>query len=61
MEKEERVDVNHLVGTVARLALYVCDELEPSSTDVLERDLDDVYSLLVEVERKARKEGRLKD
>jgi len=59
MEREEAERLKEAVSCLARLALYVCDELEPVSSDVLERDLDDVYELLVRVERKARQEGRL--
>jgi len=59
MEERERQSVQDAVSALARLALYVVDELEPNSNDVLERDLDDVYALLVAVERKARVEGRI--
>jgi len=60
METEDRVDVQRTVGACARIALFVCDELVPDSSDVLERDLDAVYELLVAAERKARKEQILK-
>jgi len=61
MEEKEASDVKEAVSSCARLALYVVDELEPNNNDVLERDLDDVYELLVAVEKKARKEGRITD
>lgn len=61
MNQKEKADVDELVGAVARLALYLVDELEPTSSGVLERDLDDLYELAVAVERKARVEGRLID
>jgi len=57
MEEKEAADLKEVVSACARLALYVADELEPASSDVLERDLDDVYELLVAVERRARAEG----
>jgi len=60
MEEKERVVVQNTVGAFARLALYLVDELEPNNNDVLEADLDDVYAVLVAVERKARREARLK-
>jgi len=60
MEEKERVDVQNTVGAFARLALYLVDELEPNNNDVLEADLDDVYAVLVAVERKARRESRIK-
>jgi len=59
MEEKERQSVQDAVSAMARLALYVVDELEPNNSDVLERDLDDVYALLVAVERKARAEGKI--
>jgi len=59
MEEKERQSVQDAVSAMARLALYVVDELEPNNSDVLERDLDDVYALLVAVERKARVAGLL--
>jgi len=59
MEEKERQSVQDAVSACARLALYLVDELEPSNNDVLERDLDDVYALLVAVERRARGEGRV--
>jgi len=59
MEPKERQSVQDAVSAMARLALYVVDELEPNNSDVLEQDLDDVYALLVAVERKAREEGKL--
>jgi len=59
MEEKEASDVKEVVSCCARLALYLVDELEPNNNDVLERDLDDVYGMLVAVERKARKEGRI--
>jgi len=60
MDEKERVDVQSSVGAFARLALYLVDELEPNNNDVLEADLDDVFAVLVAVERRARREGRLK-
>jgi len=59
MEASESDKWKEAVSSLARLALYLVDELEPNSNDVLERDLDDVYELLVAVERKARAEGRV--
>jgi len=59
MDEKERADVQNTVGAFARLALYLVDELEPNSNDVLEADLDDVYAVLVAVERRARREGRI--
>jgi len=61
METEDRVDVTDAVNACARLALFAAGELEPSSSDVLEQDLDAVYELLVAVERLARKEGLIKE
>jgi len=60
MDEKERADVQEAVSAFARLALYLVYELEPNSNDVLEADLDDVYSVLVAVERRARAEGRVK-
>jgi len=60
MEAKERVEVQEAVSAFARLALYLVDELEPNNNDVLEADLDDVYAVLVAVERRARAEGRVK-
>jgi len=60
MDEKERADVQNTVGAFARLALYLVDELEPNNNDVLEADLDDVYGVLVAVERKARRESRIK-
>jgi len=60
MDEKERVDVQESVGAFARLALYLVDELEPLNNDVLEADLDVVYEVLVAVERRARREGRVK-
>jgi len=59
MDEKERADVQNTVGAFARLALYLVDELEPNNNDVLEADLDDVYAVLVAVERRARREGRI--
>lgn len=61
MEKKDRVDVQELVSACARLALYVVDELEPTSSDVLEADLDALYELAVLCEKKGRAEGRIKE
>lgn len=61
METSEAERWKEAVSSLARLALYLVDELEPNNSDVLERDLDDVYALLVAVERKAREEGRITD
>lgn len=61
MDEKDRVELQEVVSACARLALYLCDELEPNSNDVLERDLDDVYGMLVAVEKRARKEGRVKE
>jgi len=60
MEEKERQSVQDAVSACARLALYIVDELSPNNSDVLEQDLDDVYMLLVAVEKRARKEGLLK-
>lgn len=60
MDQTERDRIDAYVSAVARLALWLVDELEPNSNDVLEADLDDVYALLVLVERRARAEGRIK-
>jgi len=60
MDTKERVDVQSSVGAFARLALYLVDELEPNNNDVLEADLDEVYAVLVAVEQRARREGRIK-
>jgi len=59
MEAKTAEQWKEAVSSLARLALYLVDELEPNSNDVLEADLDDVYALLVAVERKARAEGRV--
>jgi len=61
MEERERQSVQDAVSAMARIALYVVDELEPNNSDVLEADLDDVYGLLVAAEKKAREAGLLKD
>jgi len=60
MDSHEREVVDDLVAACARLALYLVDELEPTSSDVLERDLDDLYELAVAVERRARRLGHVK-
>jgi len=60
MDEKERVEIQEAVSAFARLALYLVDELEPNNNDVLEADLDDVYAVLVAVERRARAEGRVK-
>jgi len=59
MEKEEAEKLKEAVSSLARLVLFLVDELEPNNNDVLEADLDDVYAVLVAVESKARREGRL--
>lgn len=59
MEKAQAEKWKEAVSALARIALYVADELEPTNSDVLARDLDDVYELLVAAERKARQEGHL--
>lgn len=61
MEAKERVDVQELVSACARLALYVVDELEPSSSDVLEQDLDALYELAILAEKRGRATGLLKE
>jgi len=60
MKEKERVEIQEMVSACARLALYLADELEPNSNDVLEADLDAVYELLVAVETRARREQRVK-
>jgi len=57
MDEKEKQSVQETIAACARLALYVVDELSPNNSDVLEQDLDDVYALLVAVEKRARKEG----
>jgi len=54
METLQRKSVDDLLSLVARLALFVVDELVPVSEDVLEADLEELYDFLVAVERKAR-------
>jgi len=61
MEERERQSVQDAVSAMARIALYVVDELEPNNSDVLEQDLDDAYGLLVAAEKKARAAGLLRD
>lgn len=54
MEHPEKKKVDDLIAAAARLALWLVDELEPTDSGVVERDLDDVYELCVAVERRAR-------
>lgn len=60
MDEKERVEVQDAVNACARLALWLCGELEPNNSDVLEQDLDALYALLVAAERLGRKSGLLK-
>lgn len=53
MEELQRKSVEEVVSCVSRLALFVCDELEPLSEAVLEADLEELYDFLVAVERVA--------
>jgi len=54
MEATEKASVDEVLRLVARLALFVVDEVEPTSEDVLEADLESLYDFLVAVERRAR-------
>jgi len=54
MEATEKASVDEVLRLVARLALFVVDEVEPTSEDVLEADLEALYDFLVAVERRAR-------
>jgi len=54
MTENDRKSVEEAINAVARLALFVVDELEPLSEAVLEADLEEMYELLVTIERKAR-------
>jgi len=54
MEAAEKASVDEVLRLVARLALFVVDEVEPTSEDVLEADLEALYEFLVAVERRAR-------
>jgi len=58
MDEKERIAVQDAVNACARLALWLAGELEPTSTDVVEQDLDAVYELLVAAERLARKQQK---
>jgi len=53
MEELQKIELNRIVSIVSTLALFVFDELEPVSEEVLEADLEDLYEWLVKVERKA--------
>jgi len=53
MEPAEKASVDEVLKLVARLALFVVDEVEPTSEDVLEEDLEALYDFLVAVERRA--------
>jgi len=53
MEPAEKASVDEVLRLVARLALFVVDEVEPTSEDVLEADLEELYDFLVAVERRA--------
>jgi len=53
MEQSDKKSFDDIISLVARLALFVVDELEPVSLAVLEANLEDLYEFLVAVERKA--------
>jgi len=53
MKESDKKSFDDIMSLVARLGLFVCDELEPVSLDVLEADLEDLYAFVVAVERKA--------
>jgi len=53
MERDDKKSVDSIMSVVARLSLFVVDELEPVSAAVLEADLEELYAWLVAVERKA--------
>jgi len=55
MEPAEKASVDEVLRLVARLALFVVDEVEPTSEDVLEADLEELYDFLIAVERRATK------
>jgi len=54
MDQEMRRQIDEMTSTWCRLLLFVADELEPVDAETLHRDLDEVYRVLVSVERCAR-------
>lgn len=54
MDTKTKELVDEVVSTMARLMLFVADELEPSDDATLLKDLDTIYRALVSVERCAR-------
>lgn len=52
IKSKEAVDL--VVNTMARLMLFVADELEPADDVSLLQDLDTIYRALVSIERCAR-------
>lgn len=52
IKSKEAVDL--VVNTMARLMLFVADELEPADDVSLLQDLDTIYRALVTIERCAR-------
>jgi len=49
-----RTEIEAAVSAVARLSLWLADELEPTNSDVAEQDLDLLYDLCIAVERLGR-------
>jgi len=54
MRKIEKAELEECVSAVARLALWLADELTPESSDVVEADLDKLYELAIAAEKQAR-------
>jgi len=55
MDEEKKEVLQMAIGAVARLVLFVADELEPVDEGALEEDLNAVYRVLVAAERCARR------
>jgi len=54
MDEKTKRQIDEMSSTWIRLLLFVADELEPIDPLTLHRELDEVYRVLVSIERCAR-------
>jgi len=51
MEELQRIVIDEAISTFARLMLFVAEELEPLSPEILERDLEILDDAIEKIER----------